>query len=173
MSKELIDNFDKALHRNNPVLASRLQPGLLDSQIRKILTKAGVKGDIDPIVRLFGWKNGTRIDPSLTQAQASPFPHSVYMFEDLEMMVAHFQGFREGAMYHPRMGSLVGRYFPIFWDGSTGWLAVNLESSKHGQVVLIETEWENPVREAYSSFEEFLEDAIRANEQGGKLVCLQ
>jgi hypothetical protein len=83
------------------------------------------------------------------------------------------KSFREGVKYRPALKAVVDRYFPAFWDGSTGWLAIDLKPSCNNRVVIIECETENPVREAYSSFEEFLKDAIRANEENDSLACFQ
>jgi len=95
------------------------------------------------------------------------------MFMDFETMVAHFRGFREGAAHHPRMHQLVGHYFPLFWDGSTGYLATDLGPLTGGRVVLVEIELERPVRNAYESFEAFLRDAIRANCENDGLTCFR
>src|SRR5215831_6946018 len=116
MTTALLPKLEKALRERNPNLASRLQPGLSEERVRRTLRRAKVDGAVEPVVALFSWKNGTRVDSSLTQREASPFPASVYMFMDLETMIAHLRGFGEGAAHHPRMRQLVGRYFPFFWD---------------------------------------------------------
>ena len=93
------------------------------------------------------------------------------MFMDLSMMLAHFNGFKEGAVYHPRYSDLVGRYFPLFWDGSDGWIAVDLDPAKHTRVVVLVMELEDAVLEAYETFNAFLTDAIRANNEKDELAC--
>jgi hypothetical protein len=95
------------------------------------------------------------------------------MFEVLDVMIAHFRGFKEFAVYQPKYTEVVGRYFPIFWDGSTGYLAVDLEPSNRNRVVLLDPESENLVKVAYDSFENFLKDVIRANEEEENLTCFQ
>jgi hypothetical protein len=172
MRKELFESFEKALRQRNPILADRLEPGLPESRVRRMLQRAKVEGATERVVELFAWKNGTRIDPSVAR-HASPFPFSDYIFMDLEMMIVDFQGFSEGALYHARMTQLVGRYFPIFWDGSNGWIATDLRPSQCNRVVLVDAQAERPVRPAYDSFDQFLKDAIRANEQGDKLTCFK
>jgi len=173
MSKELLQLLETAIRHRNPILSDRLQPGLPDTRIRRILQRAKVEGAVDAVVSLFSWKNGSRLDPSITQGQASPFPNSVYMFETLEVMLAHFRGFKEFAVHHPKYTEVVGRYFPMFWDGSTGYLAIDLEPSGHNRLVLLDPESESFVREAYRSFDEFLKDAIRANEEADSLTCFE
>jgi len=149
-----------------------LEGGLPERRIRDMLHRAKVEGNVEPIVDLFGWKNGARADPSVAQ-YASPFPNSEYIFMDLEMMVVDFRGFDELAMYHPRYANVVGKYFPVFWNGSDCWMAVDLEPSNQSQVVLIEGQLENITRPLYDSFHEFLKDAIRANEANDKLTCFK
>jgi len=172
MRKEVLDNFEKALLQRNPILAERLEPGLPEARIRRMLQRAKVEGAIDPVVELFAWKNGSRLDPTVAQ-HASPFPHSDYIFMDLEMMIVDFLGFKEGVLYHARMAELVGRYFPIFWDGSNGWIATDLQHSQSNRVVLVDAQADKPVRPAYDSFDQFLKDAIRANEKNDKLECFK
>jgi hypothetical protein len=138
-----------------------------------MLQRAKVEGAIEPVAELFAWKNGSRLDPSVAQ-HASPFPFSDYIFTELALMLAHFVGFRECALYHPRMAKLVDRYFPMFWDGSGNYLTVDLHADKHTPVVRINTDSEEDmIRFEYNSFGEFLEDAIRANETNDKLTCFK
>jgi len=172
MSKALLESFEKALRQRNPALADRLQPGLPETRIRRMLQRVKVEGAIEPILELFAWKNGTRLDPSIAQ-HASPFPSSNYIFMDLEMMVADFRGFGECVAHHPRYAKVVGKYFPMFWDGSNCWLAADLNPRYHNQIVFVETESERMVRQAYDSFSEFLKDAIRANEKNDNMACFK
>jgi hypothetical protein len=95
------------------------------------------------------------------------------MFVDLELMLTDFVGFKELTLYHPGYAEFVGRYFPVFWDGSTSWLAVDLRPSERSRVVLIDPESGTTVREIYPSFEEFLRDAIQANRENDSLTCFQ
>ena len=172
MSKALLEEFERAIRKRNPTLGDRLDAPLPEARIQRMLHRGNVTGAIGPILNLFGWKNGSRLDPSLTLAQATPFPGSIYIFMDLELMIGHFRGFEEGAMYHPKFSQVVGRYFPIFWDGSTGYIAVDLKSSTE-RVVLLDPESKDFVQEAYPSFGDFLMDAIRANEENESLRCLE
>jgi len=173
MSKALLEDLERAIRQRNPTLAQRLRPGLPESRIRKMMAERDIAGVIDPIVALFAWKNGSRLDPKITLEQSSPFPASIYTFMDLEMMIQDFIGFKEVGAYHPKYTEVVDRYFPIFWDGSTGYLALDLEPSGHNRVVLLDPESEAFVSQAYLSFEEFLKDAIRANEENDRLKCFK
>src|SRR5688572_16325454 len=113
MNKWVLEDFERALRKRNPILADRLEPGLPEARVRGMLLRAKVQGSIEPVVELFSWKNGSRLDPSVAQ-HASPFPDSEYIFMDLELMIVHFLGFAECAQYHARYKQLVGRYFPLF-----------------------------------------------------------
>lgn len=172
MSKPLLEYLEKAVRQRNPELAVRLRPGLSEDDIRKMLQNAGVSGDVEPVVSLFAWHDGSQPDPWATLVEASPFPESVYVFGDLATMIEHFKSFHESFVYHPKFYEVDGRYFPMFWDNSTGYLALDLNGSTH-RVVLLEPESEELAREAYSSFEGFLKDAIRANEEDDILTCFQ
>jgi hypothetical protein len=171
MRKALLERLGGAIKKRNPVLADRLQPGLPEARIRRMLQRGSVDGTIEPVVCLFGWQNGSRLDPSLTLAQATPFPGSIYIFMDLELMIAHFRGFEEVVIYQSKLSEAAGRYFPIFWDGSAGYLAVDLKNPAN-RVMLLDPESTPLAREAYISFEDFIEDAIRANEENENLRCL-
>ena len=89
------------------------------------------------------------------------------------MMLAYFRCFGEMASYHPRYSIVIGRYFPIFWNGSTDFVAVDLNDSGGNRVVLIEHETENLIRVIYPTFKAFLVDAIRSNETNEILACFQ
>jgi hypothetical protein len=172
MSKELLEQFERAIRKRNPALADSLQPSLPEATIREMLQNADVRGHIEPILSFFAWKNGTALGPDVTLGEASPFPESIYCFADLNTMIDHFAMFHEGFVHHPKFEEVDGRYFPLFWDNCTGYLAIDLRSPKH-RVVLLEPESEDLAGDAYSSFEEFLQDAIRANEEDDNLVCFQ
>lgn len=173
MSKPLLEQLETAIRQRNTILAERLQPGLPEARIERMLKRAKVEGAVEPVVSLFTWRNGSHLDPSLTLAQASPFPGSIYIFMDFEMMLAHFRGFKELANYHPKYSEVDGRYFPLFWDGSSGYLAVDLKPSNQGRVAVLDPESEKFATVAYKSFEDFLKDAIRANEENDNLSCFQ
>lgn len=171
MTSELLRKFEDALRKRNPVLCECLQKGLSEARIRTKLEKAGVTGNVESVVQLFSWKNGSDPNPRLTQAQASPFPESIYMFMDFSMMLGHLGHFKECAVYHPRYGDIAERYFPLFWDGSNSWIAVDLAPAKRSRVVLLVTELEDSVVEAYDTFDAFLVDATRANDENDELAC--
>jgi len=173
MSKTLLENLEKTIRKRSPILADRLQPGLPVARVQQKLQRAKVQGIVGPVVSLFSWRNGSRLDPSLTREQATPFPGSPFIFMDFEMMFVDFRAFEEYAKYHPRLTELVGRYFPLFWDGSDKHLAVDLKPSAHSRIILVDTQAEKPVAEAYASFEDFLKDAIRANEESSPLICFR
>lgn len=170
--KELLEHLERVIGKRSPTAAELLQPGLPQEHIREMLADGGVRGKIDPIVSLFGWRNGSRLDPAVTLEQASLFPQSIYMFMDLRTMIEHFHGFSDGFIYHPKHDEVNGRYFPVFWDNSTGYLAVDLRSAKQ-PVVLLDPESEDLANKAYDSFEKFLKDAIHANEENDNLRCFQ
>lgn len=171
--QELIQKLEAAVLRRNPLLAEKLQPGLPVDQIRKDLKRAGIEGAIDPIVQLYSWRNGTVLDMDLASSKTGFVPEVVYQFVNLKRAIVYMKGYKEYAHYHSRLSALVGRYFPILWDGATGWIAVDIKPSSHNEVVTIQFEDDKPLREAYPSFEVFLKDLIRANEENDSLFCFQ
>jgi hypothetical protein len=54
------------------------------------------------------------------------------------------------------------RYIPVFWDGVTGSLAIDLKPGMRNRVMAVEFESELPFREICDSFDAFLSDATRA-----------
>ena len=162
-----LDQFEKAIRARNPILAERLQAGLAEAKVRKMLQRVGVEGNSESIVQLFAWKDGSVLDPSVKEEHASPFPGSAFMFLDLDMMISHFKEYKECARYHPRYEKVAGRFFPLFWDGSDNWIALDLDQ---GRIVLLETQLEQMVRNLSDSLERFLKDAIRANEKDEQMI---
>ena len=172
MNTALFEKLEAALRQRNPQVAERLQPGLSEKRIRRMLERSGAQGTVEPIVSLFTWRNGVNnYDQALSEEQSSLFPKSIYIFMELDMMSAHFGSFKECMEHHPAYAKVVGRYFPLFWDGSNSWLGIDLAPANKSRIVLIHTEFEQMVFRAYSSFEEFLTDAIRANEENDSLTC--
>ncbi len=137
-----------------------------------MLQDAEICGSVEPILDLFSWKNGCQFDSNARLADVALFPGSVYIYADLKTMVEHFEMFQEGFIYHPNFDEADGRYFPLFWDNSTGYLALDLASSTH-RVILLDPESEDLAREVYSSFDNFVKDAIRANEENDSLSFFQ
>lgn len=172
MNPVLFEALEHAIRDRNPILAQRLRPGRSEVANRRSLARAGVMGCVDPVVALFCWKNGSNLDPSVPLDKASPFPKSgYYLFMPLSFILGHFQGFREFAKHCPSMKEVAGRYFPLFWNGSTGWLAVDLKPASNSRVVLIESQADDPVLQVYPSFDDFMTDAIRANRENTSLKC--
>lgn len=136
-----------------------------------MLKRGKVTGCIEPIVRVYSWRSATQRKPLITMEETALFPGPPYVLVELELMIGHFHGFEEFAIDHPRYKEVIARYFPVFWNGSCDYLAVDLDPSKNSRVVVIEHEAEKLVREGYASFDGFLEDAIRANEKNEKLTC--
>jgi hypothetical protein len=171
--QELIQKLEAAVLNRNPLLVEKLRPGLPAEKIKKDLKRAGIEGSIDPIVNLYSWKNGTVLDMDLASLKTGFVPESVYQFTELKRAIVDMNGYKEYARYHSRLSALVGRYFPFLWDGSTGWIAVDINPASQNRVVTIQFEDDKPLREAYGSFEVFLKDVIRANNENDSLFCFQ
>jgi hypothetical protein len=202
--KELFEKLEAAVLRRNPSLAQNLQPGLPVETIKKDLKQAGITGAIERIVDLYSWRNGTLLQGSSPTFKAGfeagfvpPIVRPLnegqkafllqmgikretekvaYHFIPLKKAIIDLKAFSSGAQKQPRWSVLVGRYLPLLWDGSSGSIALDIDSSAGGRIVKIETQQtkdEEILREAYDSFEGFLKDCIRANENNELLACLQ
>jgi len=179
----LLTQLDRAIARRNPLLAQQLKDGLQESDIRALLAQAKVTGAIEPIIELYSWRNGTVLDEQTPMAETSFFPLDIYQFIDLETAISHLKMMNEAARQLQRMfegtkarsmfSGITGMFFPLFADGGTGTIAVDLMPGKRNRVFAVEFESTWPVRQAYGSFEEFIKDAIRANKYGDGLSCFQ
>jgi hypothetical protein len=166
--------LEAALVARSPRMAQRLQPGLPEARVRKRLQRAKVGGAIEPIVQLYCWKNGTNLGWDLDRDEDRFFPGQVaYYFTELERAVNDCGFFKEAVVNHPRISEAVDRYFPAFWNGSSNWFGIDLGDSIHSRVVIIEFDSDQPFREAYRSFEDFINDLIRANREKIELRCLK
>ncbi len=175
-----IERLEQTAIARNPILATKLQPGLSEARVKRVLSRGKVTGEISPSVALYTWQDGTDLtsDPAIPnfndwKVSRSFFSGKPYFFPCLEWAVADFDSFKAIAKNYPKISEAVGRYFPVFWDGSTECLSVDLKASNHNRVMIIESRSDQPIRQAYSSFGEFIADAIRANEENKPLRCFQ
>lgn len=177
-------DLERATIARNPSLAAKFQAGLSKERVNRALKRAKVTGDVAPLFALYTWRNGTdlslasRVDSRLSfeteRTKMTFFPGKpYYFFPALEMAIGHFGHLEAAAKAHPKLTEGVGRYFPVFWDGSTDWLAIDLKPSNRNRVVLMEHKSDQPFKQGYSSFHEFVADAIRANAENRPLGCFQ
>ncbi|MFT3831348.1 MAG: hypothetical protein QM691_16755 [Opitutaceae bacterium] len=172
--KEIFSRLEIAIRKRDPRLACQLRPGLSVKARARWLKK--VPGDTSVLAELYAWHDGT--EPlrwsegethKMSLLELSLIPGEIFPFTDLETSATHFAGWATIARYHPRIVEAVGRYFPILWDGSGAWLTVDVQSGKHARVVHFEMQDDQPFREAYPTFDEFLLDVLKANETGEPL----
>lgn len=172
MNAELIERFEKAIQGRSGGILSNLCRGISRDQILTRLREAAIQGKIDPLLRVFAWRNGVKAGYFAPLQGLSLFPESVYVLLDLDSAIEHFKILGESVKVHPKHLEIKGRYFPLFWDNSTSYLALDLRSAS-GAMVLLDPESEQLVNEFYESFEEFVEDAIHANELNEPLSCFE
>lgn len=201
----LLRRLEEVIVDRNPRLAEWLNSGLPESRIRAALGKAKVSGNIEALVHLYSWRNGTAWDGEALMEETSLFPESIYQFMNLDEAIGEWVNNKEGIekfrsafkneevcskmkaalrglpqkmveenekKMRSILSGLIGCFFPVFTDQTNHVIAIDLTSSKRNQVVLLDYEAPgcNPVQ-AYSSFEEFIKDVIRANIEGNKLRC--
>jgi hypothetical protein len=182
MSAPSLQKLEQAIRVGNPFLAERLKPGLPKSEIRTALARAKITGAVEPLIDLYSWKNGTILDEETALEKTGFFPGEIYQFVDLETAVQNWKTMNDAAgqlseMFQgteaESMFEFAGQYFPVLWDGATGSLALDLEPSEQGRVMMVEFESTEPIRDAYGSFNEFIADAIRAYTEGHTLACFE
>ena len=162
--KELLIKLEQALRAKRPKVARALRPGLSEAQITAVLNRAKPSRKIDAAVGFYSWKDGA----DTAQAQESFFPNSIYQFLPLEAAVEHCANLQKAVQVLTELGGPVEmpnepeRYLPAFWDGATGYLALDLKQGMSNRVMEIEFESEEPFREVCDSFEAFLAEATRA-----------
>ena len=182
MISSSLQKLEHAIKARSVFLADRLNPGLLEPEIRAALKRAGITGAVQPVVDFYLWKNGTILDDETALEKTGFFPDEIYQFIDLETAIQNWKAMNVAAQQLSEvlqdteaepMFELAGQYFPMFWDGATGSLDVDLRPANNNRLMMIEFESTEPVCEAYGNFSEFIADAIRANTEGGTLACFQ
>ncbi len=180
LNVEWIKRLEQAAIARNPTLATKLQPGLPESRVRRMLNRAKIIERIDPIVAVFTWKDGVEFssdrafpNPNDWKASRSFFPGKPYFLMGLEQAIVTFASFKEYAKNFPKIAEAVGRYFPIFCSESGEYLATDIKPSNQNRVLIINHKSDPAIREAYGSFDEFVEDAIGANTENRPLRCFQ
>lgn len=166
--------LEEAVCRRNPRLNSRLQPGLSEAKIKKMLEKAGLKGAIEPLVQLYSWKNGMIVDFELRASKSAFFPQQEYFFLKLDRAIDSLRLFREATDAHPenpKLTEALNRYFPFMSNGSVKFIAVDLAPLRQNRIMLIDMDADEPFRQAYPTFADFIEDVIRANDDNAGLAC--
>jgi hypothetical protein len=195
---ELLHQLKAAILRRNPGYAQALQPPLAPERVRQELKRIGLKENVAPVVEWYAWHNGTRfareceasrlgIAPPVVSAPNATniafleslghkitVPQKIYdpiAFHDFEGGVRSVKLWKKFARTNPACAALAGRFFPILARTRAGAdVAVDVSADGHGRVVTVAAD--RQVREAYTSFEEFLRDLIRANEADGLLTCI-
>lgn len=167
--------------QRNPLLAKRLRPGLAKGDAEAALKAARATGDIGRIVALYNYKDGTDLtlyEPVHSKSvldqlkrEWSLFPGAPCYFVCLEMSIGQFKAWRQISKRFPSIVEAVHRYFPLFWNGSTEFLAIDLKLSTQNRMVLLNHRSVPAIQEAYGSFPEFVEDAVSANENNVPLRC--
>jgi hypothetical protein len=169
MIRDMLPLFEELVVAHNPMLSSKLQPGLSEKQIRYSLRRHRVEGDLEDVIGLYEWKNGTRLDPEVAASKKGFFPGSAYYLLDLQMALGHLGHTRSASRTRPELVEGTS-YFPLFWDGSTGWITVDIRPSHHNAVILAQHREEPPFRRAYDSLYDFLQEAVQALKEDRRLV---
>jgi hypothetical protein len=179
----MLRNLERAIFKRNPVLAERLKHGLPEPDIRAALSRAKVAGAIEPLVQIYSWRNGTALDPKTPMEETSFFPVDIYQFREIEAAIIQLKAINDAALRlrgmfetteaHDLFSTFEGQFFPLFDNGAGDVIAVDTTPSEGNRVVAIQFESPEPVRQAYRSFEDFVLDAITANNENTNLSCFR
>jgi hypothetical protein len=162
--KELLVKLEDAIRSKRPQLCDALRRGLPEASIRSILRRRELSDNNGVVIDLYSWKNGA----DASKARVSFFPHSMYEFLSLETAVVQSAVIQESVSALVASGTPIQmpkdtkNYLPVFWDGVTGYLAIDLRRDMNSRVIEIEFEAEKPYREICKSFGTFLTEAARA-----------
>lgn len=168
-----LHDLEQALKTRVPLVAERLQPGLAEAKIRKMLEKGGAKGAIEPLVHLYSWKNGTKLGLELASSWQGVFPGPVYYFTELDRSIDDLDFLNQVSVHKPKLAEAVNRYFPFLWNGAVRFMALDIAPAAGGRIMLIDTDAEQPIHEAYKSFADLIADIVRANRENTGLACFR
>ena len=169
MSRELLQKLAEALRQRGSALPACLAPGLPEKRIRSRLARAGIVGAVEPIVELFAWHDGWRRGLGLTFEEHAIAPGLPFVLQELDSAIACFRGFPEFARKRPAYWRVAGSHFPLLWDGDVAFVAVDIRAESPGAIVVIDQDDPAFVSEAHASFEELLQELVRANATGERL----
>lgn len=173
MNDHLFTELEAAIVARNPAMVQRLQPGLPADAVRQFLNEAQLTGGIEPLIAIYSWKNGTLADESTLLAETAFFPGELYQFLPIQTAISQLKDMHSGAAFHPKLAQEITRYFPMFWDNATGFVVLDLADENCNRVMLLDFEDLEGTRQAYSSFEDFIRDAIRAWSENDSMVGLR
>ena len=178
MDHSLLAKLESAIRARSPALADSLLPGLPDFEIRNTLSNVNAAGDLTALLLLYMWHNGISSPARALPSDSAFLPRTAYRFLSLQDAAEQFAAL--STVGHDLI-ELTGDpthlaqdarwHFPVFWDGATGYLAVDLRPLRGNGIVIIEVESEDPFRQAYETFEKFIADVLRANEENDMLAC--
>jgi hypothetical protein len=160
--------FEQVMCDRNPDLKAHLLPGLgMAASIRKFSAMGKAR---EILSELYSWHSGTnpteRKHPGghmFTFANLSVVPCDVFIFSPIELTIAHRGSWRLAERQIRSLKDVANKYFPIFWNGGTRWIALEINGSN--RVVFIDFDSFPATRPAYKSFEECIQDLIGANLQ--------
>ena len=166
-TKQLLEQLEKSVVEVNPKLAERLLPGIPEEKIVRLLQKHQVHNSVSEIVSVFAWKNGCRLDPSMSGFE-SLFPNTGFMFLNFKTMLHHFESHKECAVVHSRLAADFGCSFPLFWDGSVDWLAIGIADKNSGKIVRLSMrDGSMPSMRTHDTLDDLINEAIKANAWSG------
>ena len=168
LNNEILTALEAAIRARNPVLADEyLRRGLTAKASAKRFRK--LKGTITPLIYLYEWHDGTKfvhLVPGETYetgiAKVSFIPKSTYIFTESERSMAMMETWAEASKRKPSLIEGVNRFVPVFC-GPYSQFMLDLEPAANSRIVFFDNERVPFYQLAYSSFEEFISDILRAN----------
>ena len=195
---QLLHRLKTAVVRRNPSIAPAMTPPRTLDDVRAALKRVGINGNLKAVVELYSWHDGAfpkqdseaehlGIAPPVViqlpksqiefleglgvKVDPSKKVYNAFNFFRLEAAVHWLKLFKKFAKSDPRYAAIAGRLVPIMSNNTGDHLAIDVTADSNNRVLLLSKDFE--VREAYSSFQAFVEDLICANEQNKLLTCVQ
>ena len=112
MTQYQLTELEAAVVGRNPLLATRLIPGLSQHEIGAKLRTARLTGNLQIVSALYSWRNGTVFDQPLMVSKTGFFPGEVYQYIDLDRAIRHMESHKR--CIFTSSPELAGRYLPVF-----------------------------------------------------------
>ncbi len=169
MKLDILESLEKQIADKSPVVFAKLQSGLTRKQIERRFVKYKVKGNVDSITALYEWRNGMTLDNALRLSGLSFVPQDLFFFSDLDRACIDYISFPEYVESNPALAVVTERFFPVFWNGSTEWLGVDLDPSETNGIVKIDSQSDSPLHQIFPSIERFLDDLVQSYSAGTRM----
>ena len=90
MNPPIFEHLSRAIAGRSAAVATSLQPGLSEAEIRRTLHDVGVPGVVEPVVALYAWRNGVKVEPEAPLCEFSLFPNTDFQILPFQPALRHY-----------------------------------------------------------------------------------